>query len=157
MKNTQSDIGKSDKVSPNWKIGIVHSSFYKEDVLKMVESAQEFLVESGINPDNISVYAVAGCFEIPLIGSALADKGQANALMGLGIVVQGETQHAQEIAKQSARGMMNIQVKYKIPFANEVLHVDSLEDAQVRLDAKGREAAMAVLSSLLLLEDVGMK
>jgi len=32
-----------------------------------------------------------------------------------------------------------------------------LEDAQVRLDAKGREAAMAVLSSLLLLEDVGMK
>ncbi|MDP7247738.1 MAG: 6,7-dimethyl-8-ribityllumazine synthase [Candidatus Peribacteraceae bacterium] len=154
MKNTQSDIGKPDKVSKDWKIGIVHSSFYKEDVLKMVESARKYLVESGINPDNISVYAVAGCFEIPLIGSALADKDQTNALMGLGIVVQGKTQHAQEIAKQSARGMMNIQVQYKIPFAYEVLHVDALEDAQQRIESKGKEAAIAVLSSLKKLNSI---
>lgn len=156
MKNVQSGIGKPDKVSADWKIGIVHSSFYKEDVLKMVESAKKFLIESGINSENISVHEVAGCFEIPLIGSALVDKSQINALIGLGIIVQGETQHAQEIAKQSARGMMNIQIKSKIPFANEVLHVNSLEDAQARVESKGKEAAVAVLSSLEVLSSIGI-
>lgn len=156
MKTAQSDIGNPDKVKSDWKIGIVHSSFYKEDVMKMVDSAKAELVQSGIDSNNISVHEVAGCFEIPLIGSALVDKCQVDALMGLGIIVQGETQHAQEIAKQVARGMMNVQVNHQIPFAFEVLHVDTLEDAQARLELKGKEAAIAVLSSLAILNSIGV-
>ena len=120
----------------------------------MVESAKARLVVSGIDTKNINLYEVAGCFEIPLIGSVLAKEGQVDALMGLGIVVQGETMHAQAIVQQSARGMMNIQIGHQIPFAFEVLHVDSLKDAQDRAKLKGCEASIAVISSLLKLRSI---
>jgi len=154
MKNSHSDIGALDSVDPNWKIGIIHSSFYKEDVMVMVESAKGFLIGRGVSSENIQVLEVAGSFEIPLIGSALAEKGEVDALMGFGIVIQGETQHAQEIITEASRGMMDVQTRYRIPFAFEVLHVDSLEDARVRVSDKGKEAAVAVLSSLLQLETI---
>ncbi|MFH1670572.1 MAG: 6,7-dimethyl-8-ribityllumazine synthase [Patescibacteria group bacterium] len=148
MNHAQSSIVQPKHIDSSWRIGIVHSSFYKEDVKTMIASATATLLEAGIYEKGIKVLPVAGCFEIPLIGSALAEKGEVDALMGLGIVVQGETQHAQAIVEQAAKGMMEVQTRFRIPFAFEVLHVNSLEDAKARCESKGKEAAMAVLHSL---------
>ena len=69
------------------------------------------------------------------------------ALIGLGIIIEGETHHARLLAEQAARGIMDVQLQYGIPFAFEILYVDSLSLARERLD-KGREAAYAVPHSL---------
>ncbi|MCF7845079.1 MAG: 6,7-dimethyl-8-ribityllumazine synthase [Kiritimatiellales bacterium] len=148
MKNANASVELIKDINPEWRIGIVHSSFYKEDVQKMIDSAKKTLIDLGIKEQGISEHLATGSFEIPLIGSALADNDDVDALIGFGIVVQGETGHAEIIVEQAAKGMMDVQIRYKVPFAFEILHVQSLKDAQVRCESKGQSAANAVLHSL---------
>lgn len=138
------------KADASWRFGIVYSDFYKEEMQTMVEAAIETLKTSGVSDDNIVSVPVSGSFEIPLIGRELVEQGKVDALIGLGIIVEGETHHARLIAENCARGMMDIQTTYGVPFVNEVLYVDMLELAKVRL-SKGKDAALSAIDSLALL------
>ncbi len=119
----------------------------------LIASAEEALTEAGIDPKNIAVHSAAGSFEVPLLGAAIAEANAADALIGLGIIVEGDTHHADLLAREAARGIMDVQLQYRLPFAFEILYVDSLALAQKRLD-KGREAAIAVLQSLNALRQI---
>ena len=134
-------------VNPDWKIGIVHSLYYEEDVQQLVDSAVQELRHAGIADKNILITSVPGSFEIPLLGKSLIEEGRVDALIGLGIIVEGETHHARLVAEQSVRGMMDIQVQLGTPFAYEILYVDDLLKAKERLK-KGKEAASTVLHCL---------
>lgn len=134
-------------IDPNWRIGIVSSPYYKEEIEALVASANAALLNAGIREEGITFHHAPGSFEIPLIGSALAASNKVDALIGLGIIVEGETQHARLIAESVAKGMMDVQVQHHVPFAFEVLYVDAIEYVRARLD-KGQEAAHAVLHSL---------
>lgn len=134
-------------VNPDWRIGIITAPFYQDEIDSLYGSAEEALLEAGLPPENILRYDVPGSFEIPLIGAKLAKENAVDALIGIGIVVEGETQHARLLAEAATQGMMDIQVQYQIPFGFEVLYVDSIEQARERL-GKGREAAIAVLGAL---------
>lgn len=133
-----------------WRVGIVYSSFYEEPMQKLVDGAVETLKEYGLT-DSISLHPAAGSFEVPLIGAALAHAKQVDALIGLGIIIEGETEHARLLADSATKGLMDVQLQYRIPFAFELLYVDSLELANRRLE-KGKEAALSVLYSLAQLK-----
>lgn len=138
-------------VDPDWKVGIVASTYHKEHIDALVAGAIDLLVEAGLKKENIVIHPAPGSFEIPLIGSALAKAGKVDALMGFGIVVQGDTHHARLLSEAVTQGMMDIQVQYALPFAFEVLYVNELSqaiDRTVGQHNKGREAAYAVLHSL---------
>ena len=98
-------------VNRAWRVGIIHSSYYRDDVSAMVEGAERVLCASGLPAANIRRIAVPGSFEIPLAGAALARSGEIDGLIGLGIIVEGETHHARLIAEQAARGIMEVQVR----------------------------------------------
>lgn len=139
------------RISSSWRIGIVHSAFHAEVTGGLVRGARECLLNAGIPQGNIKVIQAAGAFEIPLIGSALLQAKEVDAVIGLGVIVQGETHHAQLIAEAAARGIMEIQLKYELPFAFEILYVDILEQARARAGEtgnRGEEAARSVLHSL---------
>jgi 6,7-dimethyl-8-ribityllumazine synthase len=138
---------------PAWRIGIVYSSFYKEEIETMLQGVITTFKAVGMQEGNISQHPVPGSFEIPLVGAALAKNRSADALIGLGIIVEGETHHARLIAENTSRGIMDVQTQYAIPFANEVLYVDSLDLARQRLH-KGEEAALSVLHSLAQLASI---
>lgn len=133
--------------NPAWKIAIVHASFYKEEVGAMVNSAKQALLAAGIPEANISVHGVYGSFEIPLLGAAIAEAKHADAILGLGIIVEGETDHARLVAEAATHGIMEVQIRHRVPFAFEILLVDDLRYAAERAD-KGAEAAHAALVSL---------
>ena len=138
-------------INPEWKVGIVASSFYKEEIDSMVNLAKSTLITAGIFEENISIHQVAGSFEIPLIGRALAEKKEVDAIIGLGIIIEGETEHARLLAEQTAQGIMDVQTRFGVPFAFEVLYVKNLELARERAlgeENKGKEAALASLHSL---------
>lgn len=138
-------------VDPDWRIGIVASTYHGEHIDAMSDGARELLVEAGVKPENVFLYRAPGSFEIPVIGSALAKAKKVDALMGFGIIVQGETHHARLLAESVTQGMMDIQVEHAMPFAYEVLYVNELSQAVDRTKGqfnKGREAAYAVLHSL---------
>ena len=149
----QSPTLKLPHVNASWRIGIVHSSFYEKEMKVLVESTKKALLEAGVLPRCIKEYPVYGSFEIPLVGSALIKAQEVDALIGLGIVVQGQTHHARLIAQSVTDGIMDLQVRTQVPFSFEVLYVDSLGDAEARLD-RGREAAHATLHSLAQLHRI---
>jgi 6,7-dimethyl-8-ribityllumazine synthase len=123
----------------------------------LVSGARLALEAAGIFPSSISIWEAPGSFEVPLIGGALAQAGEVDALIGLGIIVEGETHHAKLLAGQSARGIMDVALKFHIPFAFEILYVTSLEQARERTrpgSNKGEEAAYAVLHSLETLKRI---
>jgi 6,7-dimethyl-8-ribityllumazine synthase len=132
---------------PGSRIGIVYSSFYPEVIRKMREGALEELLKSGIRQSNITLHECPGSFEIPLIGRNLAEAKSVDGLIALGVIVQGETHHAALIAAEAARGVMDVQLRYGIPFAMEILFVDDLALARDRTD-KGKDAARTVLKLL---------
>ncbi|MFH1444521.1 MAG: 6,7-dimethyl-8-ribityllumazine synthase [Candidatus Peregrinibacteria bacterium] len=134
-------------ISSGWRIGIIHSSFYPDVVAELVSGAQRVLNDAGIASGNVRTYPAPGSFEIPLIGAALIEAKEVDALIGLGVIVEGETYHARLIAEQAARGMMDLQVRHLTPFAFEILYVHTLEQARARLQ-KGEEAARTVLHAL---------
>lgn len=144
-------------IDPSWRIGIVAARFYEEETDALIEGARRTLIEAGISAENVTVHEAPGSFEIPLIGSALAEAKKVDGLIGIGIIVEGETHHARLLAEATTHGIMETQLKYGIPFAFEVLYVDSLQDAQERTKGdhnKGIEAAIAVLKALETLKSV---
>lgn len=144
-------IGLSQDIDPSWRIGIVAASFYPEETAALVAGAREALIGAGIPPEQVTEHAAAGSFEVPLIGSVLAQSGLVDALIGIGIIVEGETHHARLLAEAAARGIMDVQIGTGIPFAFEILYVNDLAQARERATGegnKGQEAAYAVLHSL---------
>lgn len=152
---TKNDIQEIIEMSlrPAWRIGVVYSSFYKEEIATMLKGATDLLRAVGIAEENIVPVEVPGSFEIPLVGAKLAKDQSVDALIGLGIIVEGETHHARLVAENTARGIMDVQTQYGVPFAFEVIYVDSLKLAQERLH-KGEEAALSVLHSLAQLTSI---
>ncbi len=139
------------RISSGWRIGIVHSQYYPDIVTKLVAGAQKVLRDAGIAQGNVRTYAAPGSFEIPLIGASLIASKEVDALIALGVIVEGETHHASLIAGEAARAIMDLQVRYTIPFAFEILYVKNIEQARERTD-RGGEAAHAVLHALAQIE-----
>lgn len=151
MHTSDHSIGLPDTINPDWRIGIVSSAFYKEEMEQLAQGAIKALEQAGIKSANITTHQAAGSFEVPLIGSALAEHKKVDALIGLGIIIEGETHHARLLAEETTHGIMDVQLTYQLPFAFEILYVDSLELARQRLH-KGEEAAASVLHSLATLQ-----
>ena len=134
-----------------WKIGIVASTYYKEEIDGLIDGAKRTLITEGVSEKNIFVFDAPGSFEIPLIGKVIAKKRKVDALIGFGIILEGETHHARLLAETVSDAVMQVQLEEQLPFAFEVLYVDSLKLAQARSkgkDNRGIEAANAVLKSL---------
>ena len=151
MKKNSIDFRLPDGIDASWRVAIVHALYYEEEVMAMVGTAKETLIAAGIKEENISVYSVFGSSEVPLIGAQLARTNAVDAIIGLGIIVQGETKHADDLSHAVARGIMDVQVKYGMPFAFGVVHVNDIAQARERSE-KGSECALAVLHSLAQLK-----
>jgi 6,7-dimethyl-8-ribityllumazine synthase len=145
-------------VDPAWTVGIVASYYYKEEMEGLVAGAIGALKEAGLPEANIKLFEASGSFEVPLIGAELAATKAVDALMGFGIILEGKTHHARLLADQVARGIMDVQVAHRLPFAFEILYVNDIAQAQERSKPgpgnKGVEAAYAVLHSLAELKRI---
>jgi 6,7-dimethyl-8-ribityllumazine synthase len=150
MQHTQPELALSTDPKP-WRIGIIGTEYHKSSIDAMIDGAKEVLMQHGIDAKNITVQYAYGSWEVPLLGIHLAENNQVDALMGFGIIIQGDTYHDQHLARETSRAMMDIQLQYGIPFGYEILHIKSAEHLPSRTSGdgnKGKEAAFAILHSL---------
>jgi 6,7-dimethyl-8-ribityllumazine synthase len=84
----------------------------------------------------------------------MAQSGKFDALIALGCVIRGETYHFEVVSNESARGVTDVQLNTGIPVANGVLTTESDEQAHVRMQQKGAEAAEAAVEMANLLKAV---
>lgn len=129
--------------------GIVASTYNEIYVNGLLDAVSaEFL---SIAP-NISqvIVRVPGAFEIPIVVSEMTRKMKLDAIMALGVVIDGETAHGGLISKAVTDSLLQIALHTGIPVIHEVLFVKSEEQAKIRCLGseinRGTEAARAALA-----------
>ena len=122
-------------------IGIVQSRFHLRICEALRAACLQELARLGVASDDILVCTVPGALEIPGALARLAETERFDALIALGAVIRGETYHFEVVADQSAAGMLEVGLEYRLPVANAVLTTDTEEQAIARSRGKGAEAA----------------
>ena len=132
------------------KIGVVVSEWHPEITEALYLGAEKFLLENGIKKENIIRKNVPGSFELPLGAQLLADR--TKAIICLGCVIKGETDHYNFICEAVSKGIMDVSLAHSKPVAFGVLTTHNLEQAQNRAGGKfgnkGEDAAFTVLKML---------
>jgi len=134
------------------RVGIVVSRFHEDITSRLLEGAVAACAQSGVKGKNVTVVYVPGSFEIPLGLERLAKTGKFNALVALGCIIKGETDHNVYISYAVSDGIMEVMLDYRIPVGFGVLTPNSLKQAHTRsrgADNKGKEAASAALEMAL--------
>ena len=90
------------------RIGIVVAKFNEFITDKLLEGAEGGLAECGVSADAITIASVPGSFEIPVVASKMASSGVYDAVICLGAVVKGDTDHYEFVAKEAAKGMAQV-------------------------------------------------
>jgi 6,7-dimethyl-8-ribityllumazine synthase len=97
----------------------------------------------------ISIQRVPGAFEIPVVVRELAARGNADAIIACGVILKGETDHAENLSRSVTAALQRIAVDHGVPVINAVLRFDNEAQARVRcLEDKinrGTEAARAAV------------
>lgn len=97
----------------------------------MINHAQRELdtIAPGTTP---RVYEVPGAYEIPLAVQMLASRGGLDAIIALGVIIEGETDHARLIGTAVTESLQRISLNHQIPIIHEVLLVKNQEQARAR-------------------------
>lgn len=136
---------------------IVASQFNSEYVQGLVDHASKEL--RALAPDaTISVYRVPGAFEIPVVVRELAGQHKADAVVACGVILQGETNHAQNLSRSVTDALQRIAVEHAVPVINVVLSFDNEGQARARCLEnrinRGTEAGRAAVEIANVLADL---
>ncbi|HEV7753264.1 MAG TPA: 6,7-dimethyl-8-ribityllumazine synthase [Baekduia sp.] len=132
------------------RLAFVVGRFYEDLADRLVAGARAVCDEAGVS--EIDELDVPGAYELPLAAQFAAESGRYAAVVCLGAVIRGETSHYDYVCGESARGIMDVQLKTGVPCSFGVLTVDDLDQALARSGGdkrdSGRHAAEAVLALL---------
>ena len=132
-----------------FSFAIVASQYNNTYVQPLVEFATAEINE--LEPEaHICVVRVPGAFEIPLAVKLVAMQGQCDGIVALGVVLQGETAHAELIARSVTEALMRLALEFSVPVIHEVLFLKNEEQAKARCLGpklnRGLEAARAAVA-----------
>jgi 6,7-dimethyl-8-ribityllumazine synthase len=119
------------------RFGIVVARFYAELADMLVDGAKRGLRDCKVADEEIAVFEVPGCFELPLACRNLIEGDRFDGLVALGVVIRGETPHFEYVAGECARGIMAVQLASGTPIGFGVLTTENLAQAQERAARKG--------------------
>lgn len=149
---------KTSKKSVTSKVAIVCSLFNEAIVGGLKEGCLGYLEEQGIGRQSVRLFEVPGAFEIPLVAQKVAQSGKFDGVIALGCVIRGNTPHFEFVSLAATMGVLQAGLNTGVPVLFGVLTVNDLAQAQARSgrDAfnKGREAAMALLDTLMTMETI---
>jgi 6,7-dimethyl-8-ribityllumazine synthase len=147
-------MSKNNPVRPRVAAGkrhfaIVASLFNRRYVQGLVDHAVEEL-RSLLPSADISIHQVPGAFEIPVVVREIALKKKAQAILALGVILQGRTSHAQNLARSVTDALQQIAIEHGVPVINAVLSLETEAQARERCLGseinRGTEAARAAVS-----------
>jgi len=138
-------------------VALCVATFYSELADKLEAGAREALAEAGLT--EVDRFEVPGAFELPLIAKYAAESGRYRAVVCLGAVIRGETDHYDYVCGEAARGIQDVQLQTGVPCGFGVLTVDTMAQALERVSGgtkrdTGRHAAEAALASLTVREQL---
>ena len=147
-------------MSSDDRVALCVARFYEELADKLEAGARAALEEAGIN--DVDRFDVPGAFELPLVAKYAAQSGRYAAVVALGAVIRGETDHYDYVCAEAARGLQQVQLETGVPCGFGILTVDTMAQALERVAGgsrrdTGRHAAAAAVASLAVKHEVGRR
>jgi 6,7-dimethyl-8-ribityllumazine synthase len=140
---------------PNARVAIISSSWHLDICNDLVAGAERALAAASIK--DVEVIYVPGSFEIPLASQIAFEKG-FNAVVAVGLVLEGETPHFDYVCQGVTQGVMDVSLKFSAPIGFGVLMCNTLDQAVARSgrpgssEDKGYDSAVAAIKLLQLKE-----
>lgn len=155
MADTIKSAGAERPEGAGRKVALLRSRFNDTVVAGLVDGARGELLACGVAAENIHEFEVPGAFELPLAAREAGLTGRFDAVVALGAVIRGETDHYEHIARAATTGLEAAARETGVPVGFGLLTVTQAEQAVERSgpgpENKGAEAARAALSLALAL------
>jgi len=138
---------------PKARVAVISSSWHLDICNDLIAGAQRALTSASIS--DVEVIYVPGSFEIPLASQLAFEKG-FDAVVAVGLVLQGETPHFDYVCQGVTQGVIDVSLKFSAPIGFGVLMCNTLDQAIARcgrpesIEDKGYDSAVAAIKLLEL-------
>ncbi|HEO5865950.1 TPA: 6,7-dimethyl-8-ribityllumazine synthase [Streptococcus agalactiae] len=136
-------------VANEMKIGIVVSRFNELITSKLLSGAVDGLLRHGVSEEDIDIVWVPGAFEIPYMARKMALYKDYDAIICLGVVIKGSTDHYDYVCNEVTKRIGHLNSQSDIPHIFGVLTTDNIEQAIERAGTKaGNKGYDCALSAI---------
>ena len=140
------------------KLAIVVSEFNSLITDKMLEGALEEAYSQGLKDSQIYIKKVPGAVELPYVAKLLAETSKFDAVVLLGCVIRGETDHYDYVCDQVSYGTQRVMHEYNLPVIFGILTTHNKEQALERVGGKkghkGKYCVQAALAMAKIKKDI---
>ncbi|MEO6245256.1 MAG: 6,7-dimethyl-8-ribityllumazine synthase [Opitutaceae bacterium] len=137
----------------DFSIGIAAARFNETLVDALLARVVGALRAAGVRQNAIAVVRVPGSHEVPWAAQALAATGDHHCVIGLGILIAGDTNHHEMVGNSVSHALQRVALDTRVPAINGVIVVNSLAQAKARCAGRinrGGEFAAAALEMAAL-------
>jgi len=149
---------KGDLDGQGLRIAIAVARFNEFVTRRLLEGAVETLARHGVRDDDITVVWVPGSFELPVVAKTLAQSDRYDAIVCLGAVIRGETDHYDMVAGHASRGIGAVGLETGVPTIFGVLTTENMDQAINRAGGKagnlGSSAAVAAIETARIIQAI---
>jgi 6,7-dimethyl-8-ribityllumazine synthase len=136
-----------------YRFGIVAARFNAVLIDGLLERVQARLRAAGVKSSRIRVVRVPGSHEVPWAVQALARGGRFDCVIGLGVLIAGDTSHHELVGTSVSHALQRVALETRVPVINGVMAVNTRAQAVARCIGKinrGAEFAVAALEMAAL-------
>eukprot|EP00177_Eucheuma_denticulatum_P000999 GFKZ01001819.1.p1 GENE.GFKZ01001819.1~~GFKZ01001819.1.p1 ORF type:complete len:206 (+),score=30.86 GFKZ01001819.1:181-798(+) len=130
-----SDMGLSfpeRKYDESLRIGVISTRWNLEYISPILTDIKATLSEKGFSDDAIVLMQVPGSFELPVAARLMSMAQKVDAIICLGVLIKGESEHYEYIASAVSKGLMDVQLASSTPIIFGVLCCTTKEQAEAR-------------------------
>jgi len=110
------------------------------------------------NFQQVRVFRVPGALELPFIAQSIAKTKKYSAIVLLGCIIKGETDHYEYVCMQVSQGIQYVMLKYHIPIICGILTTKDMKQALDRVGGlkghKGQDAIKAALKMYKIEQEI---
>ncbi|MDQ3491390.1 MAG: 6,7-dimethyl-8-ribityllumazine synthase [Acidobacteriota bacterium] len=144
-----------------FRFAIVASRWNDFLTSKLIDGAVDALESHGVDEAAVEIFKVPGSFELPLTSLKVAESGEFDAVIAIGVVIRGETPHFDYVAGEAAKGIAQASMQTGVPVLFGVVTANTLEQAinrsGVKAGNKGYEAAISAIEIVNLYRQIGAR
>ena len=138
------------------RVAIVAASWHQKVMTGLIDGARRSAHKAGVV---IEEFSVPGSFELPVVAAECAASGKFEAIVALGVVIQGGTPHFDYVCSAATQGLTRVAIDFRIPVGFGLLTCDNEEQALDRAGLPGSredKGAEAMASAVRTAQTLGV-